>query len=125
MPIDPAAFVASIAAVPLSKRGEAFARIYLDMFSQPGSPALSMLGAAATNDDAARMMREFINSTLISHAEDLVSGSDPELRIALIGSHMVGVLFTRELLRVEQLTSLDTDSLASLIAPAIQKYFSG
>ncbi len=125
LPIDPTDIVSRIAAVPVGKRGRAFAQMYLDIFVQPGSPALSMLRAAATNDDAARMMREFINSTLISNASKLVPGSNPELRMALIGSQMVGVLFTRELLQIEQLVTVDTEALASLISPAIQNYFSG
>ncbi|MFW2382370.1 MAG: TetR family transcriptional regulator [Acidimicrobiales bacterium] len=123
LPLDPDALVAEIVKIPRQDRGEAFARTYLSLFTQPGSPALSMMRAAATHGDAARMMREFIASSLLSHADELVEGADPELRMALIGSHLVGVLFTRELIQVRALADADLDSLVALIAPAIQNYF--
>jgi AcrR family transcriptional regulator len=121
--LDPDALVSSIEEVPVERRGEALARMYLNLFTQPGSAPLSMMRAAATHDDAARMMREFISSALLARAPTLVPGSDPELRMALIGSHLVGVLFTRELIQVEVLARADLDSLVARIAPAIQVYF--
>lgn len=125
LPIDPSTFFAAIGEVPPDARGAVLARAYLDVFTQPASPAISMLRAAATHDDAARMMREFVDTTLIAHAAGIVEGPDPELRAALIASHLFGVMFARQLLGVEALAQSDIDTLALAIAPALQQYIEG
>ncbi len=66
-------------------------------------------------------MREFITRGLIDHAAHLAEGRDPEVRVALIGSHLVGLLFARDLLGIELLARVDIDAVA-IVAPAIQQY---
>jgi len=122
LPMDPSEVFASVAELPMAERGEALTRLYLEVFTQPGSPALSMLRAASTNEDAATMLRQFINRALVDHGPSLVAGPDPELRAALLASHLVGVLFGRELLGITQLAETSIEALTATIGPVVQHY---
>lgn len=125
IPVDPATLLGEVATLPVDERGRWIARTYLAAIAGPGSPMLSLLRAAATNDEAAAMLREYIEGVLLSHAAELVTGPHPEARMGLIGSHLFGLLFAREVLGVAPLRDLDLDQLVDLVGPTIQRYLDG
>ena len=122
LPVNPKELIAEIAAAPPAERGERIARAYLEMFGAPGSSALSLVRAAATNPGAAAMLREFIENSFLRQATRLAGGVDAELRLALVGSHLIGVAFGRELIGVSPLAERSTDELVAALAPTIQQY---
>ena len=122
LPLDPGDLIEEIAAAPPAERGERIARAYLEVLGAAGSPALSLLRAAATNPGAAAMLREFIEDTFLREATRLAGGPDADLRLALIGAHLIGVIYGRELIGVSPLVDRSIDDLVSNIAPAIQRY---
>lgn len=122
LPLHPADLIGEIAGAPREERGELIARAYLAVLGAPGSPALSLLRAAATKPDAAAMLREFIEDAFVREATHLAGGPDAELRVALIGSHLIGVIYARELIGVSPLAERSIDDLVRAVAPAIQRY---
>lgn len=122
LPFDPADLLADIEETPPDRRGVHIARTYLTMMEAPSSPALSMLRTAATNDDAARMLREFITTAFIDRDPPIATGPDGARRLALAGAQLIGVAFGRIVLELEPLTSATIDELAESIAPTIQRY---
>ena len=52
----------------------------------------------------------------------VVDGPDPQLRMALAGSHLIGLLFTRELIGIDTLEQVTSDELVEAVAPAIATY---
>lgn len=122
LPVDPAVLFRTVGELPVEERGRALVSSYLSIFTAPASPALSLLRAAATNDAAARMMREFIQRGVIDQGHLLIDGPDAELRMALLGSHLVGVLFARELIGIEPLVSADEATLIDAMSPVVQNY---
>jgi AcrR family transcriptional regulator len=122
LPLHPGDLIGEISAAPPEERGERIARAYLAVLGAPGSPALSLLRAAATNADAAAMLREFIEDAFLREASQLAGGPDSDLRVALIGSHLMGVIYARELIGVSPLTERPIDELVAAVAPAIQRY---
>lgn len=48
-----------------------------------------------------------------------------DLRVALVASQMTGLFVTRHLLRIEALRTLSTEQTVQLIAPTLQRYFTG
>jgi AcrR family transcriptional regulator len=125
LPFDPAEFVTRIAAVPPDERGRRFTEAYLSMLDRPSSPALSLLRAATTDEDAARMLREFVTDTLLDRASELAPGDDGELRLALAASQLVGVAFGRHVLGLEPLREIPVDRLVDAIAPTVQRHLEG
>lgn len=125
LPVDPEVVLAEVRTVPPQERGRSIARAYLGRIVAPGSPALSLLRSAATDDHAARMLREYLGHVLLEHAPELVRGPNAEARMALVGSHLFGLAFGREILRVPALRALDVDDLVELVGPVVQRYLDG
>jgi AcrR family transcriptional regulator len=123
LPMDPGSLVRAVAAAPFEERGEAMARSYLAIFTA-ASPAISLIRAAATNEAAARMLREFIEDVFLAHAGDLTPLDRPRMRLALIGSHMLGVAFGRTIVGVSDLRDADHATLVTAVAPTLQRYLS-
>jgi AcrR family transcriptional regulator len=123
LPADPARLVEQITHVPVPERGEAIARAYLGVLAAPGSAALSLLRAAATNPEAARMLREFLQATAFSRGVELLvdPDADGELRLALIASQLLGIAVARELVGIPQLVDRERDEIVHAVAPTIQR----
>lgn len=125
LPIDPGPFLAALAAQPRETHGEQITRMYLMRFAVPGSPVLSLLRAAATNEDAAAMVRGFVETTLFEHGTPLVEGPDPELRLALMVSQLAGAVIAREILGLTALRERPLEDIVGEVAPVIQRYLEG
>ncbi len=110
---------------PAGERGEAIARIYLTGIFAAGSPGLSLLRTAATNEEAARMLSEFVTSALLVHAERFAPGPDGRRRMALAGAQLVGLVFGRSILQLEPLVESDLDELVAAVGPVIQHHLDG
>jgi hypothetical protein len=50
---------------------------------------------------------------------------DGELRAMLAGSHLMGVVLIRHILRAEPVASSDVETLVRLVSPAVQRYLTG
>jgi hypothetical protein len=122
MPIDPEAVIEQLVELDLDERARAMTRFYLANLLVDDGPPLSLVRAAATNDQAATMLREFKTSTLLAAAPVLAPGSDAERRLALIGAHLLGVAFGRQILAVAPLAESSVDELVDPVAPAIRRY---
>lgn len=122
---DPEAVLAPIFSGPPNEMGEQLTRFYLTFVAAPGSPAVSLIRAAATNEGAARMLREFFEEGFLGAAERHLSSSVPRRRLALCASHLMGVVFGRVILEVPELADPPLEELVTLISPTIQRYLSG
>ena len=49
----------------------------------------------------------------------------PELRAALAGSQLIGLVMARYVIRIEPLASADADTVAAAVAPTLQRYLTG
>lgn len=123
LPFDPSTMLDHVAELPIEERGREVASIYLTMTDQPDSAAVSLLRGAATNDNAAEMLNEFITSVFLAHADTLMPGVDGQQRLALVGAHMMGVAVARNIVRIGPLVDASVDELVELVGPAIQHYF--
>lgn len=122
LPFDPEHLVEAVVAGPVESLGERLARFYVTVVGTPLSPAVSMIRSAATNDTAARMLREFIEDILLGHADRLARAPESRLRVALAGSHMIGLVFARSLVGVAELRDADDEALIAAVAPVLQHY---
>ena len=48
-----------------------------------------------------------------------------ENRAILAGSQLIGIAFTRYILRVDPMVALSTDELVACVAPVLQRYLTG
>lgn len=121
-PVNVDELIDSIFAGPAAELGERLARFYLTVLAVPGSPPLSLIRAATTHESAARMLREFIEDVLLDNAASLIDLPDARLRLALVGSHMIGVVFARNLVGIADMAEMDVERLVAAVAPTIQRY---
>jgi hypothetical protein len=56
--VDPAELIAGLVTLPFEEQAAQIVRLYLTTFGTPGSSPLSLSRAAATNEQAARLLRE-------------------------------------------------------------------
>jgi len=89
---------------------------------------LGLLRSAATTDQGLVMLREFITSTILAslvRAAGLGDDAEGRYRAALAASQVVGLGFTRYLLRLEPIASASIEDLVAAIGPTMQRYLTG
>ncbi len=122
LPISPSDIAGVFDETSEDEIGERIARFSLEMLAVDDSPAISLMRAASTNASAAAMLREFIDRTLIDPIAAMIDASDDRERVALVASHLLGVLFARHIVGVPELASASIDELADAIGPTLQRY---
>ena len=71
------------------------------------------------------MLREFVTRTILGRVAAAIDRPQPELRAALAGSQLIGLVMARYVIRIEPLASADADTVAAAVAPTLQRYLTG
>ena len=105
--------------------GERVVRAHLEVWEgapEDSEPLMAMLRGAIGNEQAGSQLREFIQARLLD-AMGAEGGNSPDaaLRAGLASSMLVGIVVGRRLVGVPILAEADTETLISLVAPAIQR----
>lgn len=89
-----------------------------------GDPLVTLVRSAASDEHAAAhllvAMQENSAATyrsVLSPDAPAAPGDDPDTRVALVGSHMIGVAFSRHIARTEPLASMPPGQLTDAPAP--------
>jgi AcrR family transcriptional regulator len=140
LPVVPSELITSVLAAERSRLGDEFAghlgeiivRTMLTVWDVEDARAsfVGMLRSAATNEQAARTLREFLTSTIMAALAQAVvpDGGEPvrrQYRASLVASQIIGLGFTRWVLRLEPITSASAADLAAAIGPTVQRYLTG
>jgi AcrR family transcriptional regulator len=101
--------------------GARLTRVFFEAWEQPESraPLLAILRGAATHEESATLVREFIQGQLYRQMAAELAGPDAELRIDMAMAQLLGVAYLRHILHVEPIASTPVDELMSRIAPVI------
>ena len=107
--------------------GERLAAFVASVLDSPEGRAriLGVVRAAASEPEAARMLREFLRGELWAPLAGQLGVEDAELRVTLCGSQIVGMVMARHVIGVEPLAALSSEELAALLAPTFQRYLVG
>jgi AcrR family transcriptional regulator len=127
LPIDPALVTALAAGGNAENAGERLARAVIGVLeSPPGRErATSIVRAAASEPEAAALLRQQLSEQLFGPVARELGGQEPELRANLCGSQMVGLVMARYVVAVEPLASTDPERVIRAIAPVLQHYLTG
>ena len=90
-----------------------------------GSPIVSLARAAASEPDAARLVRDLVTSRILAPLTEALGVEDAALRASLLGSQVVGLTFARYIVGIEPLASLPREQVAAAIGPILQHYLTG
>jgi hypothetical protein len=89
---------------------------------------LGLLRGAATTEQGLAMLREFVTSTIMAsmvRGAGLHDDAEGRLRANLVASQVVGLGFTRYLLRLEPIASASAADLVAAVGPVVQRYLTG
>ncbi len=127
LPIDPAVIIPALIAPGVDGLGERIVRMFLSVWDSPEAvhPFLGLLRSAMTHEKSAAMMREFVTSAIFGRLTAALEVDQPQLRANLVASQLMGIAFTRYILRVEPLAGTDADTVVTIVAPTLQRYLTG
>jgi AcrR family transcriptional regulator len=86
---------------------------------------IAILRTALSNDDAARLLRDMLSSWLLGAVGGVLADDRRELRAALIGSHLGGLMLARHVLKVPVTAAADPEELVQAVGPTVQRYLTG
>jgi AcrR family transcriptional regulator len=126
-PFAPAQIAAQIAGGDRGEMGARLARVFFEVWEQPDTraPLLAILRGAATHEESATLVRQFIQGQVYRQMADELRGPDAELRIDLAMSQLLGIAYLRHILRVEPIASTPVDELIARVAPAVTAHLVG
>jgi AcrR family transcriptional regulator len=126
-PFAPAQVAAQIAGGDRGEMGARLARVFFGVWEQPDTraPLLAILRGAATHEESATLVRQFIQGQLYRQMADELAGPDADLRIDLAMSQLLGIAYLRHILRVEPIASTPVEDLIARVAPALTAHLVG
>jgi len=127
LPMDPAAVLGDLAAHP-DTAGEELVRRVLGLWE--GDPEVrrrleALMRTGISHDHAAALLRDLFGRTILRVLRSLVVDDRPELRAALAGSQVGGLILGRYLVGVPALADASVEDLVSAIGPGVQRYLTG
>lgn len=127
LPFDPERVVALVFAGEREQIGRRLADFLLATLEIPEARRrmTGLVRAAASEPEAARMVRELIAREVLARIVDALGVDDADLRASLLGSQVVGLIMARYVVAVEPLASLPAERVAAAIAPNLQRYLTG
>jgi AcrR family transcriptional regulator len=92
---------------------------------QGADPLVALIRSAATNVDAATRLYTAMQENSIELYRDLLPGDDPAVRVELLGAVMIGVTFSRYIVRTGRLAELSPDELREYLVPVLHQVLLG
>ncbi|GAA5082227.1 TetR family transcriptional regulator [Nocardia iowensis] len=123
-PFEPAEIAARITDGDPSETAERLTRVFFEAWDRPETraPLLAILRGAATHEESANLVRQFIQGQIYAQLAAALPGSDAELRIDLAMAQLLGIAYLRYILRVEPIASESLDELITRVAPTIKTH---
>ena len=121
LPFEPSELLPVLLEGDRETLGERLAGFVASVLESPEGRArvLGIVRAAASEPEAARMLREFLRGELWAPLAEQLGVEDAELRVTLAGSQIVGMVMARHVIEVEPLAELSSGELAALLAPTL------
>ncbi len=103
---------------------ERLTRAFFELWEHPDTraPLLAILRGAATHDESATLVRQFIEQRLYPQIATALTGADAELRVDLAMGQLLGIAYLRHILRIEPIASQSTEELIARAVPAVHAH---
>lgn len=126
LPVDPRELLAPAIAEGPDGAAERILRVFLSVWDDPELrlPLLGLVRGMA-EPTGQRMIRDGFLVAVIAPLGEALGIDQPQLRMPLVASQLLGLILIRYLLEVEPLASLSAEEVVTLYAPTIQRYLTG
>ncbi|MEW2481536.1 TetR family transcriptional regulator [Mycobacterium sp. NPDC049093] len=123
-PFDPEKFSGRILDDGPDRLAERLTEAFFGLWEHPDtrSPLLAILRGAATHEESAALVRQFIEQRLYPQIATALSGADAELRVDLAMGQLLGIAYLRHILRIEPIASQPTEELIARAVPAVRAH---
>lgn len=126
LPVDPREVLAPVVEGGPEGSGERLLRAFLSVWDDPElQPGLLALARTIVDPSGAELARTGFLPIVIGPALVPLVRDQPDVRIPLIASQLIGLIVTRYLLALEPMAALSSDEVVTLIAPNLQRYLTG
>jgi AcrR family transcriptional regulator len=124
LPIELTEQVPVLLAGDLRNLGERLVRLFLHVWENPttGPQVRAMIRSAFSDDEAAATLRDVITANILVPLSAALPMDQPEQRLTLVASQVVGLMAGRYILGIQPLVDATTDQLATWVGPTIQRY---
>ena len=85
----------------------------------------AILRTGLSHDHASRLLRDILSSFILAALGDVLADDRRELRVALIGSQLGGLMLARYILKVPGAAAASSEELVQAVGPTVQRYLTG
>ena len=125
-PVDPREVLAPIASGGLDGAGERLVRLFLTVWdSEETRLPLLALVRGVLEPGGERLVRDGFLRVVLGPVAAGLGVDQPERRIDLVASQLMGIVMARYVVGVEPLASAPADELVASYAPVLQRYLAG
>jgi AcrR family transcriptional regulator len=126
LPVDPRVVLAPAIAQGPEGAGERMLRVFFSVWDDPAN-RLPLLGLVRglLEPSGQQLMRDGFLEVVMGPVGVALGIEEPERRMPLVMSQVIGLIIARYLLEVEPLASMPEDEVVAIYAPTIQRYLTG
>ena len=126
LPVDPRVALAPAIAKGPDGAGERMLGVFFSVWDDPAN-RLPLLGMVRhlLDPSGQKLMRDGFLEVVLGPVGVALGIEEPERRMPLVASQIIGLVILRYLLEVEPLASMPADEVAAIYAPTIQRYLTG
>jgi AcrR family transcriptional regulator len=125
LPFDPAELVERVLVGDRDALAERLIRMFVPVWDARDGAFAAVLLSVASQEIAARIMGEFLTTTVFARVAEVIGADQPNVRAGLCASQVLGLGLIRYVLKLEPLASADVDTLVTMVAPNLQHYLTG
>jgi AcrR family transcriptional regulator len=127
LPIDPEMVLERLFAPGPGTIGERAAETIVAVLEDKTSRRVmvSVIRAAASEPEAAELIREMLTTSFLLPVAERVGGSNPQLRATLAASQIVGLGMARHVVGLAPLAGASREQLVRAVAPVFDHYLTG
>ena len=85
----------------------------------------AILRTGLSHDRAGQLLRDILSSFILAALGDVLADDRRDLRVALIGSHIGGLMLARYILQVPGAAAASPEDLVQAVGPTVQRYLTG
>ena len=126
LPVDPRTLLGPVAAGGVDGAAERILRVFVSIWDDPETrlPLLTLV-RGVFEPEGRSVLAEGIVPVVLAPLGRALGIEDPDRRMSLVASQMMGLIVMRYIVSLEPLASMSTDDLVACYAPTIQRYLDG
>jgi AcrR family transcriptional regulator len=126
LPVDPRAAIAPALVGGADGAAERILRVFVGVWDDPANtPVFVAMARTLLDPSASHLIRDGFLPVVLQPVGLTLGLDDPELRMSLVASQMLGIILSRYVLELEPIASMSADTLVATYAPTLQRYLTG